>query len=446
VEKLNESVGRVKENTLFGQSSPDRYFHFCAYSYVLTRRGAEKIVEFLKLRGGYWTSADHMMCNIQKILNIYFLHPLVAGCYQDDDPVYRTSAFNDFSRKDKFDSDLWNNTEHFSEEEVKKVLDTRGELDILGALEDARTSAVRVEPVVVPKLGNRRIVTIGFDTDSSQWYEFAWLKDMFGPNVNINVERVADGSAPTDEPIVLMQRPWAEKTREELAKWAQAGAKFYLLHLSDEYSTDPVDLYGWPSCLGVVRTYIRDDVQESEKVRVIPLGYHWAVPGGVPHTHTPRPPFRELTWSFIGTGWKGRREKLTALKGVGGDHRCVFMDDWNSPKMLGREETLAVLLNSWFVPCPGGQNPETFRVYEALEAGAVPVLVKEEGAAVEKYLAALGKHLPILVASDWNHAANVMHTLREKPEVYEQFREQVLSRWMAYKEELKRDVAKALGV
>ena len=140
VEKVNSYVGRVKENFIFGQNPPNRYFHFCAYAYVLSRKGAKKVVDFLKSKNGYWTSADHMMCNLSEILNIYFLHPLQAGCYQEDDPVYCTSAFNDFTRKDNFDSDLWNNNEHFSEEEVRGVLVESDPLDIIGALEDATHS------------------------------------------------------------------------------------------------------------------------------------------------------------------------------------------------------------------------------------------------------------------------------------------------------------------
>lgn len=454
VEKINASVARVKENRFFGQSEPNRYFHFCAYAYVLTRRGAQKIVDFIQARGGIWTSADHMMCNIEKILNIYFLHPLVAGCYQDDDPAYQKSTFNDFDRKDTFDSDLWNNTDRFSEVEVAGVLNARDELDIIGALEDARTClSARVDaPSVaeVPRvaeasviIGKRRIISVGFDTDSSKWHEFDWLKGVLG--IGMNVERLGDGIIPRDEPIVFVQRPWIDKTVSELVRFSSAGAKFYILHLSDEYGSDRIDFYGLPGCLGVVRNYIRQGLEVfGSKVLVIPLGHHWAVPGGVPHTHTPRPPFRELAWSFIGTGWKGRKEKLQALVGLGEEHRCVFMDDWNSPKMLGREEMLALLLNSWMVPCPGGQNPETFRVYEALEAGAVPIVVKEEGN--DAWLEFLGKYIPLLVAGSWQHAAEIVHTLRAKPEVYEHFRSQVLEKWMQSKEGVKGDVRKVLGL
>jgi len=385
-----------------------------------------------------------MICNIVDHLNIYFIHPLIAGCFQDDDPVYQKSLFNDFSRVDTFDSDLWNNKEEFTEEQVAKVLDTSAPLDILGALKDALNSQKIVKSSVevnkpiplVETSSKRRIVSIGFSTDSSVWHEYAWIKQILLENagISINVERIElDSAPPSDTPIVFIQRPHGEATRKTLMRWTSAGAKFYILHFSDEYGTDPVDFYDWPSCLGVLRNYIRPDVKESDRVRVIPLGFHWAIPNGIPAARTPRPPFREYLWSFIGTGWNNRKEKLDHLHYLPGEKRCVLMDDWNSPKMLSREETLSTLLNSWCVPCPRGQNSETYRFYEALEAGAVPVLVK--GDVSEEYLSYLQRWLPLLLAENWGHAAQLIYTLKEKPEVYEQYREHLLNSW----EKMKND-------
>jgi GR25 family glycosyltransferase involved in LPS biosynthesis len=131
IEPVNKYVGRIKEHQLFGTSS--RYMHFCAYAYVLSRRGAEKILDVLKAKGGYWTSADHMICNIHEHLNIYFTTPLLAGCFQDDDPSYCNSQFNDFSRVDKFDSDLWNNTDCFTSDEVSAVMNNEAlDIDLIG--------------------------------------------------------------------------------------------------------------------------------------------------------------------------------------------------------------------------------------------------------------------------------------------------------------------------
>jgi GR25 family glycosyltransferase involved in LPS biosynthesis len=472
VEKVNQHIARVAENNVFGQNPPNRYFHFCAYAYVLTRRGAAKVIEFLRAKDGYWTSADHMMCNIHQFLNIYFLHPLVAGCYQDDDPVYQKSAFNDFSRVDSFDSDLWNNKERFSEEQVKAVLKEDDALDIPGALEDARKAMAGAAPVAptpappvtpaapvstsalsalckphpadrqggvtLPQLGKRRIVTLEKGMDSANWMEYQWLKFVFGTEISMNLDYVTvDGEIPRDEPIVLIQRSHSMEARKMLMKWTAAGAKFYILHLSDEYGTDPIDFYSWPSCLGVIRNYAREDLQESEKVRVIPLGYHRAItmPNCEPYIHTPRPPFRELVWSFTGTKWHARDQKLEILKAIPGEHMLKLVDTWESPERIGREESLAILLNSWFVPCPRGQNPETFRFYEALEAGAVPILVKEDG--MQIYFNYLGRFFPLLIANDWRHAAELMYTLKAQPQVYEQYRGQLLAAWQKLKGDVR---------
>ena len=486
VEKVNDFVGRIKPNQMFGQAQPNRYFHFCAYSYVLSKRGAGKVLEVLKSRGGYWTSADHMMCNIQDVLNIYFMNPLLGGCYQDDDPRYQNSQFNDFSRVDGFDSDLWNNTERFSEAEVAAVATDGVDLDLAGALQDAEQltqpaqPAQPAQPVVigtappgvvelvstvsqvsVPPLSTRRLVSVaGSPMDASKWYEFSWFKQILLENagISLEVERL-DGlaAAPTDAPIVVVQRPHVEETRVVLARWAMAGAKFYILHLSDEHCTDPIDFYDWPHCLGVVRNYVRPGL--NSKARIIPLGFHWAIPNGDPAGHTPRPPFRELVWSFVGTAWAGRREKLAPLAAIPGESKLIFMDEWNSPTMLGREATLSILLNSWCVPCPAGNNIETFRLYEALEAGAMPILVKEGGLpsrasgargvtseSQEEYIAWLGQWLPLLSVTSWENAAQVIYTLKSKPEVYEQYRAQLLVAWEVMKADARKAVREAFQV
>jgi hypothetical protein len=392
-----------------------------------------------------------MICNIHDVMNIYFTTPLLAGCFQDDDPVYCNSQFNDFSRVDKFDSDLWNNTERFSEEEVRSVMvsaGTTGSLDISGTLEEARrlsvaapetVSTVAVTPVPVSTVtavavaavqGRRFVSVAGPPMDMSKWHEYAWLKQMFANVANsFEITHLSSGAeAPTNSPIVVVQRPHVEEAASVLKGWSDAGSTFFVLHMSDEFCADPIEFYDLPGCKGVIRNYMREGL--PSKVLVIPLGFHWAIPNGEPYIHTPRPPFRELVWSFVGTDWMGRRENLSPLTQVG-EHKAIYMDDWNSPKMLGREENLAILLNSWCVPCPSGQNDETFRFYEALEAGAVPVLVKG------KFASWISQHIQMLVADSWVHAAQLIYTLKAQPEVYEKYRAALLISWENLKNKTK---------
>jgi len=251
---------------------------------------------------------------------------------------------------------------------------------------------------------------------------------------SFDIERL--DSPPDDCPIVIIQRPHVQEAGSVLKGWSDAGRSFIILHMSDEFCTDPIDSYDLSGCKGVIRNYMRDGL--GSKVIIMPLGFHWAIPNGEPYIHTPRPPFRELAWSFIGTNWLGRKDKLSPLTQVR-EHKAVYMDDWNSPNMIGREECLSILLNSWCVPCPSGHNGETFRFYEALEAGAIPIVVKEGGV----FLKYLSQHLQIMVADSWEHAAQLIYTLKAQPEVYEKYRVGLLVGWEAMKNKTK-DSIKAL--
>jgi hypothetical protein len=132
------------------------------------------------------------------------------------------------------------------------------------------------------------------------------------------------------------------------------------------------------------------------------------------------------------------------LHAIPGDNKLVFMDEWRSPSMLGREECLSILLNSWFVPCPSGNNGETFRIYEALEAGAVPIVVQEAG--MDDYFTFIGRYLPLLLAKSWEHAAQLIHTLKSEPEIYEKYRLQLLEAWENCKLHTKKTVSKILDL
>jgi len=196
-------------------------------------------------------------------------------------------------------------------------------------------------------------------------------------------------------------------------------------------------MYPWAK--GVIRTYIRDDVKESDTVKVIPLGYHWT-------SH--KDPFskkeKEYVWSFVGTSWKGRGEKLKVCEQIPGQHKLVLLNEWNSPSGVQKEEMLNILEKTYCVPCPVGNNRETFRFYEALETGAVPIVVKEEG--MEKLLEWWSPYMKILPCESWLHAAQLIFTLKEKPEVYEQYRAQLLHGWIRMKTDMKDMFHKVLGL
>jgi len=476
-EKVNQYFSRVQMNHFFGQTPPNRYFHWCNYAYILTRKGAEKILKILDERDGYWTSADHMVCNRVDVLNHYFLDPLVAGCYQDDDPRYQTSQFNDFSRIDGFDSDLWNNDERFSAQEVQEALarsDTL-KIDIQQALTDGKAMAllppVETKPVEESVIGTeseasaskkmlnllakpptpskRRFLSlVEHKFDGANAYEKEWIQELLGSETQFQVDTFQQsGQSPSDGPIVIVQRPHIETYTEVFKRWNAEGKDFYVFHVSDEYSEDSLKFYELPHCLGIVRMYHRKDLSDSvkHKVLTIPLGYHWTVAGGSdnPVEKTPRLPFRNTLWSFFGTKWQGRDQKLQPLQLLQ-PHVMKLVDSWESPEKLTRNQYIASLLDSMFVPCPPGNNLETFRLYEALECGCIPLYVKSNGD--EAYVEMLQTELGLLAVSSWEEAAAlIVHFFKEKP-LLEGYRNTILIRWKGWKERLGTQVRKTWGL
>ena len=465
---VSKYFSRVKPNTIFGQQMPNPYFHSCAYAYIISRNGAIKVLESITARKGYWTSADHMLCSPIDTMNLYFMTPMIAGCYQDDDPVYANSEFNNFSRVDSFDSDLWNNDERFSKEEIGAALsgaslDEFNTATILRAFfNGGNSSAKPAAPVKkdVPRIDApvpsviceytkvlpARFVTFKqWPCNISKVYEREWLCALLGNITHIDVVELdaESDNVPGDCPIVILQRPHTVSVSRVLKGWSDAGAKFKILHLSDELPEgvrDPLLVYTLPGCVGVLRNYIRDDFppEVESKIHVIPLGWRWAVKSDLhfdPLHLTPNLPFREFHWSFFGTDWNGRSALMKPLTDAKLLSAHKFFKDWNDAAALKREDYLGAMLNSVFVPCPSGMNSETFRFYEALQAGCIPLVVKDKEN--EAWFNWVSKYIPLMALKSWEDGVRIMVTLLSKPETMEIYRQQILRGWSTWKHVLQ---------
>jgi len=461
LERVGPGLCKVAPNKIFGQKEPNTYFHFCAYAYVLSRRGAEKILGSILERDGYWTSADHMVCNRVDKMNLYVLDPLVAGASQDDDPAYKTAQFNNFSRVDNFDSDLWNNDERFSAEEIQEQMAKGSPLQINASIvevdqallnppvpvaksEAKPVAALVAAPVakplqVVPKQKGPRFVSLDqCKVTTSSLYEGKWLQDLFQQDFIIEPVSISDPLEDYEQIVVIVIKTLWDKQLQWLSTLVSSGKKFQVIHLADEYGTDPIDFYSWPEVTGVLRMYSRPDLPE-EKVLVIPLGYHWQFRGNrdVPHLSTPDLPFRELSWSFAGTDWMERSKKMAPLDAI--QPRYVkWFEDWNDPGQLKEDEYISLLLNSKFVPCPAGQNVETYRFYEALDCGCIPLFLHQP--ATETWLEIFNNEIPFLKIYGWEQAVPLMQHLLNDKEQMEQYRKTLLMTWAKYKMGLKEKV------
>lgn len=432
LEPVNDHWSRVAPNQIFGQKDPSRYFHFCNYAYIIRREAAKKLVKNIEEIGGYFTSADHMICNRLDMFKHYVLTPQVAGCYQDEDPKYKNSQFNNFNRVDGFDSDLWNNDERYTKEEIEECLKKDAPLKIQDALADAfkakipqRRMFYTVDPHVVKM---SEVFEKGWIQSLMDETKIAWESKTLG----------VDHEPLKGCPLFFVQRPHLELYQKIFQRYEATETPFAVMHLSDEYLNDPIEFYSYKACKGVLRTYARKDIPEDaqSKVLTIPLGYYKHSESRIDAAwvDTPSVPFRERVWTFYGTGWKGRAASMEPLKQIQ-PHDYKFFENWLDAKQLGNSEYVGQLLNSIFVPCPAGMNPETFRLWEAIEHGAIPLYCRTEGD--EAFIAFMQRYLPLLNIPTWNHAAMIMNHMVNDRKVLEGYRNQLLSAWTQMKAKMK---------
>ena len=407
---------RIAENTFFGQSVPSRQFHFCAYAYVLSRRGVERVIDVIKNHKGIWTSADHVLFNSLNKENVFLLNPLIARASQEDDPVYVNSDFNDFSRIDKFDSDLWNNDERFASYEINTL--DKVPLNISEAVDDAYRGK-RVE------LENNKMKFVALDTCgiNNKLYEIQWLEYLFSQKIQVeSVSKEKDLSNYQNLVVLLIKSKWAEQY-----DWLNTIKRPYkVLHMSDEHENDPI-FYDRPEVSGVMRFYPRKDLALNTKVLTIPLGYHWQNNKPIKTVGD-----RKYMWSFHGTDWMSRSEQIKPLLEIE-PNKVEFYNDWNSPSQLVKEDYLELLSDTVFVACPRGNNLETFRLYEALESGCIPVFTE-----IPSILHDSG--ISFLRTETWLEVAELMRHLINNPDQLHHYQVSLISAWMGYKERLKKKV------
>jgi hypothetical protein len=125
-------------------------------------------------------------------------------------------------------------------------------------------------------------------------------------------------------------------------------------------------------------------------------------------------------------------------------HAAEFYEGWNSAKALKGDAYISMLLNTVFVPCPDGVNAETFRFYEALECGCIPLLVRTE--ANEAWINWVTAKTKIIPMKSWADARDFVKYIMGNKEQLEGYRTAVLEAWVQWREEVRHEGIKWLQV
>jgi len=115
-EPINSSFARIAVNTVYGKSG--RIFHFCAYSYIINRKGAQILLHKIQ-QCGITKPIDGFLMYTEAIFVKYFSNPLLCTCTQMCDPKYVHTNHFEIPGLALYDSDIQNTLESFTTENVR---------------------------------------------------------------------------------------------------------------------------------------------------------------------------------------------------------------------------------------------------------------------------------------------------------------------------------------
>jgi len=190
-----------------------------------------------------------------------------------------------------------------------------------------------------------------------------------------------------------------EEKIELYAKLNIICSKIFLFHLGDEAGIrDLSEIY--KNCIFVWRTFCSSRYFNNNKVKCIPIGYKSGILNSQQNN-------RKYKWTFTGTPHKSSRHDLLFQFSSIEPYFCHKTEKFDK-NIISIDEMNKVLSSTEFIPCPNGFfHPETYRLYEALESGCIPIVEN-----AYQYYDRLFPNNPFIKVDKWADAKPVIKDWR----------------------------------
>lgn len=272
-------------------------------------------------------------------------------------------------------------------------------------------------------------------------FEIDWLSYLFS-DVEGQIEVYFNANEiKTDKNTVLICNH-AVPYREVLDRLRYNGKKYVLVSLSDENLIDPCEWLHDPHCIKSFRNYIHPALIRHHKVTVFGLGYKRELKK---HLNSIKEE-RDTVWCFAGTP-HGERAHMLSLFEELTPNKIHCCSGFGAEDGLRTQDYARILKQSKYALCPPGQDSmDSFRLYEALEAGCVPVTLKysNQFKIYPSYWHGVfyGEHdLPFVMEDSWEDCINKVKTMSESE--FKNRQKDCITLWNKWKNVWKNEVNKS---
>jgi len=283
-------------------------------------------------------------------------------------------------------------------------------------------------------------VSVQWLTQDKDLFEVDWLSYLLSDvTEGITIYYDVEGLDATENTILVCNH--AVPYRYFLDKLRYNGKKYGIVLLSDENLIDPCEWLHDPACLFCFRNYINPILLGHPKVNFFGLGYkrNFNKVKTIKDSEN-----REYVWSFAGT-FHGEREQAISVFEEMGPHKTHSCSGFCAENSLSTEEYSQLLRNTQFALCPVGQDScDSFRLYEALEAGCIPITQSNSKSLIFrpsywKGIFNATEELPFVIVETWEEGLDKMKKLIYENKVNET-QKACISLWEKYKSIWKKQI------
>ena len=220
-----------------------------------------------------------------------------------------------------------------------------------------------------------------------------WIGEILN---KVKFETIQSDKELNKEDILIIVDSSVEEKVQFYLKLRLLCSKIFLFHLGDEGGNYDLSLT-YKNCDYIWRTFCSNRFFNNENVKCIPIGYKSG-------TIEKKIDIRENKWAFVGTPHKSSRHDLLFQFSNIKPFFCHKTEKFNK-KIISVDEMSKVLSSTEFMPCPNGfVHPETYRLYEALECGCIPIVES-----AYNYYDRLFPKNPFIKVNNWSEARPIIN-------------------------------------
>lgn len=194
----------------------------------------------------------------------------------------------------------------------------------------------------------------------------------------------------------------------KVINWYQkSNLPYFLFHLSDERCVFNPTYY--TGAKWVWRNYGHDKYNNVKNLSIVPLGFQSGFLNNDRKLNTQR----TIDVTFAGSLKQDRLEMVKSITAL--DNNLVKVTEYfNDPAGIPINGMRDLYNQTFFAPCPiGWSHPDSFRIMESLEHGAIPVIQES----FKSYFEKLYPMNPFLFVNNWDELNSFIQKLRPKMDV-----------------------------